>query len=536
MRERLAQLAQSAYPEWTDHSAANFGNLMLDLFAYVADVLGKYIYRQAGEGRLATVTQRENAVALARMLGYTPAGATAARAAVSFSLDTVNPAPVSIPAGYIVKTRDVTPPVEFRVFESIVIPPGQLTAKGTVEHSQTHKQVVDSSGLPDQRVPLTHGRYLDKSVSVRSTEQGEFTEVATFLDSTPGDQHFVIFVGQSDQATVCFGNGVMGVAPKGRLDITYKTGGGSDGNVNAGSISVPGAPLLDGGGRPVRVRVTNPGAATGGSDRESIDSIRQRAPASLRRAQRTITREDFESNALRVPGVARALMTTTNEDKKIEANTGRLYIVPEGLEDADGFGEADAELAKAVHRQVTHTYPCTLTFQVDIGRPTYLPIEIDADVEATTPEQNIQSRTAVMLEPSDPHGALRGQVEQRLRQLFALNLSDGTPNPRANFGYYLGASPGERGDVPWSDVVTAICGTAGIRKVLSLKLNGEQQDVEVQPFAFPYLKAVNLRFAEYKASAPSTPPDPVPAPGTEPEPEPESGFEPVPEIDEAEAP
>ena len=125
IRHRLAQLAQSAFPDWTDHGTANFGNLLLDLYAYVADVLGFYIDRQAAEGRLATVSQRENAVALARMFGYVPAGVTAARARVEVMLESPHPVDVVFPADCVVRTSDVTPPVEFRLIELVRVPAGQ---------------------------------------------------------------------------------------------------------------------------------------------------------------------------------------------------------------------------------------------------------------------------------------------------------------------------------------------------------------------------------------------------------------------------
>jgi hypothetical protein len=55
-------------------------------------------------------------------------------------------------------------------------------------------------------------------------------------------------------------------------------------------------------------------AASGGADRQTVASAKLLAPESLRTVTRTVTREDFEINARRVSGVARALMLTSNED------------------------------------------------------------------------------------------------------------------------------------------------------------------------------------------------------------------------------
>ena len=40
LRLRLQSLVRSVFPEWTDFNVANFGNLLLELYAFVGDVLG----------------------------------------------------------------------------------------------------------------------------------------------------------------------------------------------------------------------------------------------------------------------------------------------------------------------------------------------------------------------------------------------------------------------------------------------------------------------------------------------------------------
>ena len=82
LRERLMLLVRSVFPDWSDFSVASFGNLLLEMFAFVGDVLGFYLDAQSRESRLATATQRRNVIALARMLGFTLQGARAAQVLV----------------------------------------------------------------------------------------------------------------------------------------------------------------------------------------------------------------------------------------------------------------------------------------------------------------------------------------------------------------------------------------------------------------------------------------------------------------------
>ena len=77
LRARLIALTRSVFPDWSDFSVAGFGNQLLEMYAFIGDVLTFYLDNQARESRLVTATQRKNVIALARMLGYKLHGARA---------------------------------------------------------------------------------------------------------------------------------------------------------------------------------------------------------------------------------------------------------------------------------------------------------------------------------------------------------------------------------------------------------------------------------------------------------------------------
>ena len=101
LRARLIALVRSVFPDWSDFSVASFGNLLIEMYAFVGDVITFYLDNQARESRLGTATQRKNVIALARMLGYRLHGAQAATAEVPGVPYQVTAAPVApaIPAG-----------------------------------------------------------------------------------------------------------------------------------------------------------------------------------------------------------------------------------------------------------------------------------------------------------------------------------------------------------------------------------------------------------------------------------------------------
>ena len=116
----------------------------------------------------------------------------------------------------------------------------------------------------------------------------------------------------SDLAYVEFGDNVSGRIPPNGAQIyaTYRIGGGAIGNVAAGTIkyiiSMPNQSV------PVGLTVSNQdigalsGAATGGADSESNDSIRVNAPKSIRALNRAVSLSDYSSLAVQVSGVAAA--------------------------------------------------------------------------------------------------------------------------------------------------------------------------------------------------------------------------------------
>lgn len=331
LKDRLQNLLRSTFPDWTDFSIASFGNILLEMYAFVGDVLTFYQDASARESRIITATQRRNVIALAKLIGYKLPGARAATADVEFTLAAPPAADVTIPVGTIVRTQEVTDPVFFQLLSDVTIkadsePP---TTTGTVENSTTQEQLFTSTGLANQEVVLDYLLYLDDSAQINASNGG-YEEVENFLDSTAEDRHFVVIVDQNDRATIRFGNGINGAVPTGTITISYKTGGGRNGIVDAERIVIIEGSFTDANGNPVQVSVRNPLPSSGGQDRQSIAQAKILAPASIRTLNRTVSREDYEVNALRLQNVARALMLTSNEKPTISENSGILFIIPSG--------------------------------------------------------------------------------------------------------------------------------------------------------------------------------------------------------------
>lgn len=480
LRARLLELATSAWPDW-DPEVASLGTLLLELLAYVGDVLSFRQEQLLREARITTATERRSLAAAAALLGERLLPGAAATVEIGLALPRPWPVDVVLAAGTRLRPEDASAVVRFSLLADATIRAGQDPPEVAVvaEHSEPQAVALATAGAPGLAVALERTPYLDGSL-VAATPQGAFTVVEHWLGSGPQDRHVVVEVDADGRVVLRFGDGRQGLAPLGLLTMRYKTGGGAVGNVAAGTLAAVDGTVVDAAGRPVPVRVTQAGRASGGVERETVAQARRRLPLVTRAPARTVAREDFEIHARQVPGVARALMLTSDEDPSIDENRGILYVVPHG------GGAPTPALKGEVRRQVTVVYPCTLTFQVAVQDPVYRAVDVAA---------------RVALVPGARADVVARAVRERLAAFFALTLPDGTANPQIDFGHGLRADAGiPDGELAWSRLADVVIDTPGVRKLsdgrLGLLLNGLPADVRLAPRELPVLGTVTIRRAE----------------------------------------
>ncbi len=115
----------------------------------------------------------------------------------------------------------------------------------------------------------------------------------------------------------------------------FETSLGSNGRIGPNTIDDTVDPIEDVLSAPVTPTITQPFGSSGGTDHESLESIKFNAPRSLRTLDASISREDFTTNAEEVEGVLRALVLTNIEDGSIPANQTLVLVAS----DAAGVGE-----------------------------------------------------------------------------------------------------------------------------------------------------------------------------------------------------
>ena len=307
-RAMMIDKLQEVMPEYTDTSETDAGIVIIEALANGLDILSLYADIVANDILLPTTQDRGLAVILARCLGYIPYNQTASEYPQVFVLDEVRDEDTLIPKGTVVKTPDSSDlaTLYFETLEDFVIPKGKLgneqdsTGKYlytvTVQNGESIYQDVigTSTGAPVQSFKLNYTMALIDTLELYVNEgQGQqlWTRVDSFLDYDENSRVYMVSVDDFDVCTVTFGNGLKGKVPvayPNGIVANYRIGGGEASNVSANVITE-----LDSSVAYVD-STFNLEATVLGHEKESLESIKENAPASYRTRNRLVTLEDYE--------------------------------------------------------------------------------------------------------------------------------------------------------------------------------------------------------------------------------------------------
>lgn len=264
-------------------------------------------------------------------------------------------------------------------------------------HSQFISQELlgRSEGTPGQTFVLSTKPVLprrpDEVLEVEREVAGDFEawkEVADFSGSESDSPHFTC---DSVSGQIALGPAIRlansqeeqhgCVPPQGRAIrfSRYRTGGGVIGNVGSRTLTELKTSI------PYVRWVTNPQAAVGGTEAETIDEAMLRGPQVLRSSPRAVTAEDFERLALEgCPDVARARCIYAKEAEDGVAGSVRLILVPT-MRITDALVPPEGLALSDVARTTVQDYLDSrrmITVRMVLGPPAYVPVSVRVEVFA----------------------------------------------------------------------------------------------------------------------------------------------------------
>lgn len=416
----LFAYASLVMPQWTARQTGDFGVLLVDMVAYVGDILSYYQDRIAAEAYLSTATQYSSVVNLAALIGYTPAPALPATGSVTFVSDPSTTNPIVIPAatqlitGYQATIDGV---VTFELDDAVTVPPAGATATGTVTQGKDQgtytlsvsigvptttdylvKDLGQSTGAAGEQFTLpTSPVLLDTLTVIVQLPAGGavWSPVATLLTAGPTDAVYSTSTDANGAVTLTFGDSVNGSIPPAGVTVSasWRVGGGAYGNLTAGSITDL-AVTLPG------VSVQSSSQTTGGADAESITSIRTNAPRAWRFQQRAVTVQDVADAALATPAVYKASAILSGP------GSATVFIV------AAQNTAASTSLITAVQNYLSPLMMAGCTVSVQGG--TTVPVNLG------TPENPVQ----LGVQPTYNRANTVSAVQQAISNLFAPDAVD----------------------------------------------------------------------------------------------------------------
>lgn len=505
---RLREGFQTLYPNVDLSTDAEMTVHLLGANAQVGDRIAYYLRRQATESRAATAVLRASLLAHARTNGYRPRGISAATSPLQrFSLASAATSPVTIPAGTIVRSKNDAS-IKFRTLAVAQIGVGETSVLAPSENSELWQDTDTATGKAYYAYTAARTPYVDRSMAVE-TAAGEWTEVFdNFKASLATDCHFTTVTNTKNVVTVRFGDGINGAIPNGAVTYTYKTGGGSTGQLDAGVLTVLNGVFYNDLNAIVAVTTTNEDITVGGDDRESDGSIRLGITSNQLVQQSATARNQYEEVAERTAGVARALLLTKNEHSSVPFNEGLLSIVPTGggvasqelldavaarFGDEVHVGDPDNVLSILPTRFPRGDKPKTPSFQLFVRPAQYALVDITAKVVPAT---------GVVL------SQLRATIIANLAKFFRVmilaseaypgtELEGYVPNPLINFGFYMAlAANGNTAGLAYSDMYNVVRDSSGVQRILGTSdgflVNGSHADAPVSLWEFPALGTVTL--------------------------------------------
>jgi len=341
--------------------------------------------------------------------------------------------------------------------------PGQAFNCSSTPITDASVWVDESGSMPESKQREFESANPDR---VRREQTGDgarfwvqWEEVSDFLDSEGESRHHRL---NRTAGTVAFGDGQAGgIPPDGdeNVEAVYQTGGGSEGNLDAGAITDLRSSVahID--------AVTNRSPSDGGTDVESLAETLSRAPTQLRNRGRAVSADDFEQIARESSRQLAMVRCEPEMDETGGQTPGwvTLLVIPR---ERRARPTPSLELRQRVREAVSERAPATLVGhdanRIIVRGPDYAELSVETTVETRGVESVTNLKNAV-------EGALSGFFHPL------------TGN-RDGEGWSFGTAP------RLSRLTTLVESTAGVDRVqemsMTIEAGGEERivrDPEKQP-------------------------------------------------------
>ena len=325
-----------AQTEFKDYDFEGSGmSILLDTLAYNTHYLGFNANMVANEMFLDSASLRSSVVSHAKMLGYEVSSPRAPKATINISLAT-SKTTATMDAGTAFTTTVNGTSYQFVTIADIT---GSNTGSAVPFDSTeiyegtyvTTKYLVDSSNV-DQRFIITDNRADTTTLTVKVQTSASDTATTTYTKATDISQlsrsSTVYYLQEIEvgRFEVYFGDGIVSQAlSDGNIvSLSYVVTNKTQAN-GASSFSSPSA--ID---TVTDITITTVANASGGSEAESIQSIKLNAPLDFAAQGRAVTSEDYKLYARKLFANTQAVSVWGGEDGSYNTSSGVSSVAEYG--------------------------------------------------------------------------------------------------------------------------------------------------------------------------------------------------------------
>ena len=291
--------------EFQDYDFEGAGlSVLLDILAYNTHYNAYYLNMIANEAFLDSASLRNSVVSHAKRVGYTPRSVRASRAIVTVNVATssANAGSLTIPSGYafsssqldgvsynfvtIESNTTTTKVANNFIFTNVPIYQGQLASYSYTNSFSTNPKQIFT--IPDANIDTTTLKVsVSQSSSNTETAVYDLSTNALTVDST--SEVYYLQEGKGGEYEIYFGDDVLGkkIPDGGIISVEYlitDSAASNKANSFVSTVSIGGFSTI---------YVNSILAASGGTQRESVDSIKFAAPLSLLSQNRAVTKNDY---------------------------------------------------------------------------------------------------------------------------------------------------------------------------------------------------------------------------------------------------
>ena len=351
-----------------DFEGSNF-SVLLDTLAYNTYITAFNSNMVVNESFLDSATLRENVVSLARNIGYVPRSRSAAEAVVSFQLDlgdassgAIYGTTVELTKGLVCTgsiqdssftfsiSENIVKPVLIEnnryivKFENITVSQGTyLTKKFIFDNSLDQKFILDNPFIDTSTIHV----YVKGDAG--SEREYLISDDISNIDST--SRVYFLQEVQDEKYEIRFGDGIIGKklgsgseSDGTEINVDYIVSDGASGN-GASGFSFSGNVIKTSNGVSASIEntptVTTVTSSQGGSDIESIDSIKYYSPKVYSAQKRAVTPRDYEAIIKQIyPETESVSIVGGEELDPPEFGTVQISIKPKGATYISDFSKS----------------------------------------------------------------------------------------------------------------------------------------------------------------------------------------------------